>query len=311
MSNRPPFPAVIDSTMLAAARSCKQKFYQTYVEHWKPKGESVHLVAGAAFARGLEATRLAYYEQGLSCADSVACGAGALISAYGYFEPPEGSSKTLDRMLGALEFYFSAENYPLALDKAKPHVMPSGRHAIEFSFAHPLPILHPQTGDPLLYCGRSDMICDFASGVYIEDDKTTTQLGASWSRQWDLRSQFTGYCWASREAGLPVHGVLVRGVSILKAKYETQQAITYRSTWEIDRWLEQTCRDLDGLIRCWREGYWDFNLDHACTEYGGCAFRDICKSPEPDRWLPMSFERRIWDPLARTETPLAVEEQPA
>lgn len=296
------FPHVVDASMLSAFRSCPQRFNLSYLHHWKPQGESVHLVAGAAFAAGLEQARRAYYEAGLTPDDSLAAGIQETMRAYGDFIPPEGSAKTLDRTVGALEFYF--DRYPFGQDTAIPHRMPSGKRAIEFSFAHPLPFTHPTTGDPVIYSGRSDMICDFAEGLYIEDDKTTSQLGASWSKQWDLRSQFTGYCWAAREAGIPVNGVLVRGVSILKTKYDTAQAITYRSAWEIDRWLKQVVRDLNRMLECWRADDFDFSLDHACTEYGGCAFASTCKSPEPDRWLPMYFEQRVWDPLERTETPL-------
>jgi hypothetical protein len=226
----------------------------------------------------------------------------ATLIAWGDFQPPEGFTKTLDRTMGALDYYF--EQYPLDEDKATPLLLPSGRHAIEFSFAEPLPIAHPITGDPLIYCGRSDQIVNFADGIFIHDDKTTSQLGASWSRQWDLRSQFTGYCWAAGQAGIQVNGVIVRGVSILKTKYDTLQAITYRSKWEIDRWLEQTHRDIGRMMACWKEGYWDFALDHACTEYGGCTFTQICKSHDPNTWLSAYFEQRVWDPLERTETKL-------
>jgi hypothetical protein len=205
-------------------------------------------------------------------------------------------------MAGALEFYF--QTWKLDTDAATPTIMPSGKRAIEFSFAQPLPVLHPVTGNPLIYAGRSDMICDFAQGTFIEDDKTATQLGATWGKQWELRSQFTGYCWASQMAGLPVNGVLVRGVSILKTKYDSAQAITYRSQWEIDRWLDQTIRDLGRMAQAWREGYWGWNLGDACSSYGGCPFNQICKSNDPKSWLPMYFERRRWDPLERTETPL-------
>lgn len=299
--DRPPFPAVIDATMIATWRSCHQKFFRQYVQHWKPKGESVHLHAGAAFARGLEVARRRFYEDGQLEETAIAAGMSALILAYGDFEAPEGSAKTLDRMMGALEYYF--HRYPMGTDAAKPIELPSGKRGIEFSYAQPLPFDHPTTGDPMIYSGRSDMICTYAGGRYIEDDKTASQLGASWSRQWDLRSQFTGYCWAARESGMPVNGVLVRGVSILKTKYDTLEHITYRADWAIERWLVQVLHDLTDMQRAWESGYWDWALDHACTEYGGCALNQICQSKEPETWLPIYHEKRVWNPLTRTEEP--------
>lgn len=299
---KPMFPPAVDSTFLAALRSCPMKAFRTYVEHWKPKRESVHLVAGGAFAKGLEESRDAFYVKGLSQQDAEAVGLTALIKAYGDFECPADSAKSLERMCGALEFYYDA--YPFATEAATPSLI-GGKRAIEFSFAEPLPILHPQTGEPLFYTGRTDQIVDFAGGVYVEDDKTASQLGASWGRQWEMRSQFTGYIWAAQQAGINAQGALVRGVSILKTKYDTQQAVTYRSPYELDRWYQQTLRDVKRAIQMWEEGYWDYNLDHACAEYAGCSLVQVCKSSSPEPWLEMNFEKRVWDPLARREVTVA------
>ena len=327
---RPMFPHTIDSTMLAAFRSCPQKMFRQYVQHWKPTNESVHLVAGGAFAKGLEVARRAFFE-GTAAVPTVtyppeadftrkvvwedqACpmhdntlatslGMAACIAAYGDFECPPESAKSLERTAGALEFYF--DRYPLGQDGMLPIQLPDGRSGIEFSFANPLDIVHPISGDPILYTGRADLICHFADGLWILDDKTTSSLGASWANQWELRSQFTGYCWSARQQGMQPAGCLVRGVSILKTKYDTQQVMTYRTDYEIDRWYQQTLRDIERMMQCWEAGWWDYALDTACTEYGGCSLTRICKSPSPDDYLPMYFHQRVWDPLARKEMTVA------
>lgn len=297
---RPPFPSVIDSTIISAFRSCPQRAFRMYLEDWKPSAQSVHLVAGGAFAAGLEAAREAFYVRGEPSETAQAIGIAALWRKYGTFEEPEDSPKGPLRMAGALEYYFT--EYPLGTDGATPHVF-GARHGIEFSFAEPLDICHPVTGDPLLYAGRADMVCDSFGGLFIYDEKTTSRLGATWLQQWEHRSQFTAYCWGLRGHGFRPTGVVVRGVSILKDSYGTAQAITYRSGWEVDRWLAQVHRDLKRMIACWEEGYWDYNLDHACTEYStGCPLQRICKSPDPETWLQTYFHKRHWDPLLRVET---------
>jgi hypothetical protein len=302
--SRPPFPQVIDSSIVASLRSCGRKAELETLLDWKPKVPSVHLHAGAAFAKGLEVGREAYYLDGKEEKDAVAIGLKALFEAYGDFECPADSAKSLERMCGAYEYYF--DQYPMSTDKAVPITLPSGKRGIEFSFAEPIDIRHPETGNPIIYCGRMDMIADYAGGIYGEDDKTTSQLGATWSKQWDLRSQFTGYTWGAGKAGFPLNGFLVRGVSILKTKYDTQQAITYRPQWQIDRWYDQLLRDVEHFIHQWKSGKYDYNLDHACNEYGGCPFRQVCLS-EPSKqsnWLETGFEKRHWDPLTRVETKL-------
>jgi len=302
------FPHIIDSTILSAFRSCPQKAFRQYIEHWKPKGKSVHLVAGGAFAAGVEAAREAYYYHSRPRDVALQEGMVALISAYGTFECPPSSPKSLERMLGALEFYF--DRYPLGADGAEPIRLADGKLGIEFSFTEALPIAHPTTGDPLLFTGRADMIAHFAGGIYIFDEKTTSSLGERFANQWEMRSQFTAYSWAARKVGIEAAGTIVRGVSILKTKYDTLQIPTYRSKEEVDRWFTQTLRDLERMIKNWEEGYWDYSLDGACTEYGGqCAFTKVCKSSEPDLWLDTDFEQRVWFPQERKE--LTVEEYEA
>lgn len=339
----PSFPEVFDSSILSSFKSCPELFRKTYIEHWKPKALSVHLHAGAAFAKGLEVARKAFfvgeYETGFNLVvespyndsgrlvragtyvkqykteqlepgnaeDAIACGLQALLFAYGDYHCPPDSAKSAERMAGAFEFYFA--NYPLTMDDSVPVTLSGGKRGIEFNFAHPLPILHPSTGNPLLYVGRMDAIIHYAGGVYICDEKTTTQLGASWPRQWDLRAQFTGYAWGCQQSGITVEGAIVRGVSILKTKYDTAQSINYRPEWQIDRWYRELLEWIQDIQINWDRTYgagqpgpWRHNLDHACAEYGGCAFREACMSVDEQPWLETAFERRIWDPLMRTET---------
>jgi hypothetical protein len=297
---RYPFPEVIDNTIRSAFVTCPRYAELAYIQHWKSKIPNIHLHAGGAYAHGLEKARLAYFTEGTSPEIALAKGLQALLEFYGEFECPPDSAKSLERMLGALEYTF--DQYPLETDLAKPSLISPGHHGIEFSFAEPLEdVLHPETGNPLIYCGRMDQVVDFAGARYGEDDKTASSLGASWSKQWDLRSQFTGYCWGAQQAGIPLSGFLVRGVSILKTKYDTQQAITYRPQWMIDRWRAQLTRDLNRMKAAWLEGYWDYNLDESCNHYGGCTFRKVCLSQDPTPWLETEFERRRWNPVTREE----------
>lgn len=298
---RMPFPSFMDSSMLSSLKSCETLFQRQYVEHWKPKESSVHLHAGGAFAKGMEVARRTFYEHNSDQETAVAEGLKALLTAYGDFDCPEDSAKSASRMAGAFEFYF--DNYPLTWDEA-PIEMPNGKRAIEFSFAEPCDVLHPETGDPILIVGRLDAILGAFGGRLIEDDKTTSQLGASWSRQWDLRAQFTGYAWGCQRAGIRVDGALVRGVSILKTKYETQQVITYRPEWQVSRWYDEACTWIERAIQAWKRNRWLHNLDHTCAEFGGCQFRQCCASEDPSPWLETNFERRIWNPLLREEKKL-------
>lgn len=296
------FPEVFDSSMLASLKACPQLFKKQYIDHWKPQELSVHLHAGAAFASGIERARTAFFVEGATAEDAVADGLRALILHYGTFECPEDSAKSLERMCGALEFYF--DQYPLQHGLNEPILLSSGRRGIEFSFAHPISIDHPETGNPILYCGRMDAILEYAGASFICDEKTTTSLGPTWSRQWDLRSQFTGYVWGCQEAGIPVQGAIVRGVAILKTKYDTQQAITYRPDWQVTRWHIEMLRWIEEALWRYENNLWTHNLDHACSDFGGCQFRMACSSQDETPWLETYFTKRKWNPITREETPL-------
>jgi len=305
--NKPQFPHTVDATMLSTFRACPRKFELMYLRHWKPKAESVHLIAGGAFAAGVEAARKAYFVDNLPREECVQLGLKELMVKYGDFECPPESAKSMERTCGALEYYFT--QYTLGEDGMTPILLGKDKHGIELAFCEPLNFPHPVTNSPILYTGRADMVANFAGGIYVVDEKTTTQLGASWSRQWELRSQFTGYQYACQKQGINAAGTVIRGVSILKTKYDTLQVMTYRPPWEIERWEKQLYKDLGRMLRAWKEDYWDYNLDHSCNDYAGCPFALICKSPTPEDWLEMYFEKRVWDPLARKQ--LTVEEYEA
>jgi hypothetical protein len=319
------FPSVIDSTMIAAL-SCSRRFDASYIQNYTPDGgKSIHLTAGAAFARGLEVQRLAYYQgyfdrdvytsvtddaTGVvtsqvtgtehcvieSPDDCLTLGIEALMLAYGV-EPEHSTAKTLDRMCGALEFYSSV--FPLDDATFGTIATIGDKPGIEWNFCLPLPVAHPETGMPLLYCGRLDVILDIYGGCYQVDDKTTSSLGQSWPNQWDMRGQFASYAWGARELGIKVDGTLVRGISILKTKYDSAQAIVHQPDWKIDEWLEGTCRKLEIAKRHYLEGISIPAFGEPCNEYGGCEFKTPCMVRDHQAWMEMNYAERNWNPLER------------
>lgn len=297
------FPEVLDSSMLAEFKACPIKFKLTYIDQWKPRAPNTHLHAGGAFARGLEVARRAFYEQDLPEEDCIALGVTALLQFYGDHVPPSygsAANKSALRMAGALEFYFT--NYPLNHQTAYPILMPGGKRGIEFSFANPLPILNPDTGQPLMYCGRADGIFQYAGGNYIFDDKTASQLGETWAKQWKLRAQFSGYCWAAQQSGIKVDGVVVRGLSILKEKYGTIEDMSFRSGYMLAIWYTEMLDWIDQMLHCYKTGRWRHAYDHACSDFGGCGYQDSCDMEDQVAWLERSHVRKHWDPVTRQET---------
>lgn len=296
-----PFPEVIDNSAISSFKKCPKDWYYGTLRSISRIGGNIHLHAGGAYANGLEHARKAFYDDGYPEDEAILKGLEALTRFWGNFDEPEGTAKTYPTMVLALIEYFV--QYPMASDIIKPLRLATGKSAIEFTFAIPLEVNHPVTGQPLIYGGRFDELAERDGVLFAEDDKTTSQLGAQWGRNWVLDSQFTGYCWAAQSVGYPVAGAIIRGLSILKSGFGHAQAIVYRPQWQIDRWLETTEHTIKQMITCWREGYCPPVLDkHSCNSYGGCGFHQLCESPNPESWVALNYEKRFWNPTLKDPT---------
>lgn len=327
---RPQLPLHIDSTMMTCFRSCPRKYWNEFVLGLRPPGISIDLHAGAAFAHAIEVTYRGVWELNLPL-DLALERANADFALYwGDFEIPEfkRTAKTFDRMWEAVLSYFA--EYPPSTDHVQPYIAADGKATFEYTFAIPLepvvPVdvlhesnddrpgeyfhdgkyfpLHP-SGSPFLYSGRFDLLGSLNGRPVVRDEKTTGKgIGANWSDQWRLRSQFIGYTWACQQGGLDVDTVVVRGIAIQMKEIKHGEAVkTYTDSMRA-KWLEQLRRDLWRLRRMYDESYFDYNLGDACTAYGNCIFMDACEAPPEHEasWLG-NFVVRHWSPL--TKNPIA------
>lgn len=298
--NAKTFPKVLDNTMVSGFRSCEKKHYWRQLAYLQRGEGSIHLISGGAFARGLEITRKRYFDDSLDFETALIHGAAALIAAYGNVEPhPKYTAKSVFNMVGALVFYF--ETWPINRIILPYRPNESARHTIEWNFAIPLPeVKHPDTNEPILYCGRFDFIGrhEHFPALFGEDDKTTSQLGESWFNRWRLSSQILGYSWGARESGIKLGGFNVRGVSLLKNSYGQGEAMLMINDWQIDRWLENTLITVRQMIRAYETKTWRMDMGNSCSQFGGCDYLPLCEAIDPTPWIPVNFVRHEWNPLA-------------
>lgn len=316
---KPSFPQQIDNTIRGTWKSCDRKCYLRHWHGWQPRGpESIHLHAGGAFARGLEVTRRAFYQEGLDPDLAIGLGWQALQQHYtgDYTESPHESwrksAKTPTRMGEALVSYF--DEYPLETDHVQPAKDAHGSPAVEFTFSIPLPINSPETGEPILYTGRFDMLGQSTGKLWVVDEKTTGALGEFWAQRYKLGAQFTGYCWAAKMYGYPVVGALIRGIGILKYDIKHAEVPLFRPDYLIEEWYQQLLIDVQEMVDAWIaltedcSNEWSpliFRPDYndACGSYGGCDFLPVCGvMPEArGKMLDANFEKRLWVPLHGAE----------
>lgn len=313
---RTPLPDYIDSSMIVASRACLRKFYWEYVLNLRPRGRQLDLVAGGAFAAGLEAAYVEYYtgdrDHYLEAAYL------AFATAWGDFAgdiypddvpAAKRTAKTFSRMFQAIIEYF--ERYPIATDHVRPMLRQDGKPTLEFSFTLPLvdPMFprHP-SGSPFIYCGRFDAFGHTDGALVIRDEKTTGRAFTRyWAEQWDLRNQFMGYVWSARQLGYPVVGAVVRGIYIQKTQYQLLESpIKIYPDYMLDRFAAQLARSLHRIIDCWNTDYFDYDFGDACTAFGRtCAFHPLCTELTASVWFN-EYSREKWNPLTRSTT--AIEE---
>jgi hypothetical protein len=308
-NNRREFPAVLDSTMLHSFRACPQQFWLSYIRRVTTAGRNPHFNAGGAFAKGLETARRVFCKlrgEGVTRAycegEATRAGLVALWKSYGNHEVGERfRHKAWDRTSAALVSYL--DRWPLWSD----HVQVAewqGKHLVEFSFAIDLPFRHPVSGDPILYCGRLDWVGKYNETYFAVDEKTTKYFQETWASKWSLRAQLTGYAWACRQYGIPVAGTIVRGTAMKLTEIEHAEAVMSIPQWRIDRWYEQTLRNVQQMLNAWESGIWDYDLGDSCVAYNGCQFTELCKVQNYEPWLTPEagmFVPNTWNPLDKDD----------
>lgn len=292
-------PEILDSTIVNEFVECPTKFYYSFCRQLGSIYPSIDLICGGAFARGLEVFRKDYYGPAkLPLDQALEHGMTEAIAAYGDVEVPEfKEQKSVGRVITALAAY--VENYPPATDHIQPKLSPNGEPMVEFTFSVPLPIKHPETGNPFLYAGRFDMVGVYKDQLIGVDEKTTSQLGPTWTNKWNLRGQFTGYTWALQQHNIPVIGMMTRGVSFLKSSHGFAESLQLRPQWMVDQWYEQLLWNVNRMKAAWELGWFDQNFGETCAAYSGCPFQTLCTSHDPETWIPGRYAKRTWNPLEK------------
>lgn len=313
------FPSVLDNTIVSTWETCPVKCVLGHFFHLKPRGPQVHLDAGKAYAKALEVYRGHFYGKGPLKGDfeqSLVEGLRALCRSFGYDEDVdrvfEPTKKSFIRMAELYVRYF--DHFGSKTDPMRPAEI-SGEIMVEKSFTLELGLKHPDTGEPLLYHGRYDMLADYHGGLFVYDDKTCSQLGKTWASQWDFRSQFDGYCYGARANGYPVVGAIVRGSCVYAQDVGYAESISYRKPWELDKWWQDLHEAVYNMIAYYgRMKEWEASkkegtplvnaigqvpsrgkFSGACQDYGGCEMQQMCKAQNPARWVS-EYQVRVWDP---------------
>lgn len=293
-------PRVVDNTILSHFRTCHHKALWEFAYNLAPIEPNINLHAGSAFAAGLEALYRSTYTRNEPQDLALTRANLAFNNSWGIFSPSKPTTKSRLHMWEALLSYL--ERYDPPNDYIEPS--PLFKDPFEYTFAIPMTKetigfdcpKHPLYDEPFIYAGRFDMIGQQYGQLRIRDDKTTTQLGPSWEKQWTLSSQFMGYCCSMQILGYSVDTAEIRGIGILKDSISHVAVTKTYTSAQLSRWRWQVARDLANFVRCYQTGEWEYNFSSACTTYGGCDFLELCRANNGEDYFD-SYAKRTWNPL--------------
>jgi hypothetical protein len=169
--------------------------------------------------------------------------------------------------------------------------------------------LHP-------YCGKIDRVVEYQGLYYVEDHKTSSQLGSSYFKQFDPSNQMMGYAFlAQKLTGLPIAGVRINAFGVLKTQNKFERQTVMFSQDRLNEWaenynmwvrriehsMEMYSRDNDGdeLRETTKLVSFPHNFNSCAGKYGMCSYTDVCTSPVRirGRILEADYDYAPWDPM--------------
>lgn len=215
---------------------------------------------------------------------------GVLHALYtsGFYDEPSDKVRTMSNLEEALLYYvmqYDIEEYP----------------PFEVEVALPFGV-EWDSGERLIYLGRADAVCSDGKDIIVEDNKSSTQVGAKgWEHQWHVSHQLTGYMiGASLKYNKPVRRARILGLKTklpVKATSDSFMAIpTSRNDLQIEAFFQW-------LLDAWRKVLRFKDKPFDATMYTSncymyftpCMFIPVCTSDNrPTDWT--GFEHNPWHP---------------
>lgn len=278
-----------DSTSLGWFKTCPQLYEYHMIKGLRPNGDSIHLEFGVFYHTALERyyiTRAAGgdHTQGLRATVRYTLEATWINGAAWAPDHVKNRSTLLRSVIWYLEHFMN--------DPATTKILSNGKPAVELSFRF-------DVGEWMM-AGHLDRVVEFAGEDYVLDHKTTQSTpGPYYFEGYSPHNQMSLYTIASQVAySAPVAGVIVDVAQIAVGFTRFERGFASRSRPVLEEWMEDFHTWAELAKSYYLRGHFPKN-DTACSNYGGCTFRKICRASPVmrDRFLASDFHVRRWNPL--------------
>lgn len=295
-----------DSTSIGAAQKCLKYYQYTLIEGWQSRGQSEHLIFGAAYATALE-HYFKYVAEGADKEEALErVVLEALVETWRYDKDEEGNPlpgtghpwqsthnlKNRENLIRTIVWYFAH----FADDPLTVLHLANGKPAVELSFAL-------EVTDDLVFTGHLDRVVESGEHKYVMDQKTTgTTIGPYYFDQFKPHTQFGMYTFAGKAIfNIPVKGVLIDAVQVAVGFSKYERSVSLFTENELNEWYDTALFWIAQAQEATRRGKFPMN-PASCGNYGGCAFRHVCaRSPEiRPNFLAADFDKgEPWNPLRK------------
>ena len=310
LQRAPHIQRAIDNTSLAAYMRCPREFYYSMIRNRRKGGPpSPALAYGSLWHKILE-THYRYggdYDQVLHAVANTWKGssdptdyrsAERCLSAYEAYMGQWGDHDTEARGFGRTLGFPDNAQVELVTEVSWPGAF------------------HP-------YTVKIDRIFEHQGLFFVEDHKSSSQLGASYFRQWDPSSQMMGYAAiAQLLTGLPIAGVRINAHGVLKTQNKFERQTIHYNPERLEEWTRnynvwvkridtslaildeyavyESTTDIsyeDMLLEAFPH---NFNACGAERKYGTCPYVDVCTMTPRlrDQILDAEYSEDAWNPLA-------------
>jgi PD-(D/E)XK nuclease superfamily protein len=282
-----------DSTSMDAFKQCPRKYQLSILQGYTPKGPLAITLAFGIYAHRLLETWYKLLAAGVP-KEQAYLSVVHLALYFGEQLPASSdNSRTKETLVRFAVWYLDQ----FSNDAARTITLPSGKAAAELSFQFTFMEIE---GQPIYLCGHLDRLCEFQSGTYFSDLKTTGKtLNEQYFSRFSPNNQMEIYTIASNIIlSKPSKGGIIDAVQLgVNFCRFTRHLIPFDPEL-----IEESITDLQYHVKkawdCARASYWPKD-NTACSRWGGCEFQSICSLAPRQRamYLKGNFRQRTWDPL--------------
>ncbi len=320
----------IDNSSLEHLMACDRKAQHALVHSKVLAGGRSALVYGSAIHDGLEKL---YRED---CRD-IKLLYPVVAPHFEANPPPEGEWRTLEVCIDTLQKYlkqYPAEGFEVYRYKDSFAPDDVSFPAVELPFAIPLTVIPVnnklafttetlvagwEAQDPseqneipyvenihVVWTGKIDLIAEQDGRLGIIDHKTSSVVGDSYFKGFELSQQFMGYWWSAekllnRELSWAMINCIAgrkptrtgTGLEFLRRYY------SYRRD-QIDNWPKSIIAMCEDLIHRLVSGFFPMKTLHCTNKFGLCPYHDVCTQKDEHQQTVLNsnlYTNSTWSPL--------------